>query len=220
MAVELGDARLNNRFRLLLNDFTRHCGKTVSSSFSSWAKIKACYRFLSNSNVSLSAMLAPHIDHTLERIKVHKTVLILQDSTYLDYNNRPKTAGLDLTFRSKLSKASSGLILHNTLAISGDGLPLGLLDQRFINRKSFSGNNSKEKRKIRHWNRPVEEKESARWIDVVRKCHLLNFGEATTVHLADRECDMYEFYRDCADLNKKPCNPGCAESINKQTTPT
>ncbi len=87
MAVELGDARLNNRFRLLLNDFTRYCGKTVSSSFSRWAKIKACYRSLSNSNVSQSAMLAPHIDHTLERIKAHKTVLILQDSTYLDYNN-------------------------------------------------------------------------------------------------------------------------------------
>lgn len=199
-SLELGDARLNKRCRSLLQEFTRHSGKTVASSFSNWANIKACYRFLSNSKVCINAMLAPHIDHTLQRIKQHKTVLILQDSTYLDYNDRPKTTGLDLTFRSKLSKNSTGLILHNTLAISSDGLPLGLVDQRFIDRKSFSGNDFKEKRKIRHWNKAVEEKESVRWINVVKKCRLFDFGESTTVHLADRECDMYEFYRDCADL--------------------
>lgn len=97
-SLELGDAKLNKRCRLLLQEFARHSGKTVASSFSNWAKVKACYRFLSNSKVCINAILAPHIDHTLQRIKQHKTVLILQDSTYLDYNDRPKTTGLDLTF--------------------------------------------------------------------------------------------------------------------------
>jgi len=147
-------------------------------------------------------MLAPHIQQTVQRIKEQDTVLILQDSTYLDYNNRPKTQGLDLTFRSKLNTASRGLILHNTLAVSEEGLPLGLLDQRFIERRSFSGKSHNEKRKNRNWNRAITEKESVRWLDVVKHCHELDMGKTRSVHIADRECDMYEFYRDAADLGE------------------
>ena len=147
-------------------------------------------------------MLAPHIEQMVNRAREHDTVLLLQDSTYLDYNNRPKTEGLDLTFRSKLSKASEGLILHNTLAVTDDGIPLGLIDQTFIDRKSSSGKNFKEKRKIRHWNSPAHKKESIRWINVVRKSRQIDFGQTQTIHVADRECDMYEFYRDAVDLGE------------------
>ena len=162
-------------------------------------------------------MLTPHIEQTVQRIREHDTVLILQDSTYLDYNNRPKTQDLDLTFRSKLNKASRGLILHNTLAVSEDGLPLGLLDQRFIKRRSFSGNSYSEKRKNRDWNRAVAEKESARWLDVVKHCHELDLNRTRSVHIADRECDMYEFYRDAAELGENVLVRAARNrSINKQ----
>jgi len=200
--VDLGDTRLNRRFKLIVTRLAEHCGKTLASSFNQWKEIKASYRFFANPRVKESEMLSPHIEQTVSRIKAHDTVLLLQDSTYLDYNNRPKTQGLDLTFRSKLSTASEGLLLHNTLAVTDDGMPLGLLDQTFIDRKSFHGKNHREQRKIRHWNRPVEEKESIRWINVVRKCHQFDFNQTRTIHVADRECDIYEFYRDAADLGE------------------
>lgn len=202
VGIDLGDERLNRRFKTIAVQLARHCGKTLASSFTQWKMIKASYRFFANPRVSEREMLAPHTEQTVNRIKENDTVLLLQDSTYLDYNNRPKTEGLDLTFRSKLSKASEGLILHNTLAVTGDGTPLGLIDQTFIDRKSFSGNNFEEKRKIRHWNSPTTEKESIRWINVVRKCHQIDFGQTRTVHVADRECDMYEFFRDAVDLGE------------------
>jgi len=202
-SLDLGDERLNRRFRLIITQLAKHCGKTIASSFDQWKAIKASYRFFDNPNVKEQRMLAPHIEQTIQRVKAHGTVLLLQDSTYLDYNNRPKTKGLDLTFRSKLSTQSEGLILHNTLAVTGDGMPLGLLDQRFIERKAFSGLTSVDRRKIRHWNRPVKEKESIRWINVMQKCHQMDFDGAQTVHVADRECDMYEFYRDAAALGEK-----------------
>lgn len=201
-SIDLGDERLNRRFKLIIERLAKHCGKTLASSFTQWKAIKASYRFFANPRVTEREMLAPHIEQTVSRIKEHDTVLLLQDSTYLDYNNRPKTQGLDLTFRSKLSTTSEGLILHNTLAVTDDGVPLGLLDQRFIDRKAFSGKNFAEKRKMRHWNRPVEEKESIRWINVMQKCHRLDFGQTQTIHIADRECDMYEFYRDAVDLGE------------------
>ena len=175
--VDLGDAWLNRRFKMIMTRLARQCGKTLASSFRQWKAIKAGYRFFANPHVKESAMLAPHIDQTVERLKAHDTVLVLQDSTYLDYNNRPNTQGLDFTFRSKFSKVSKGVILHNTLAMTDTGLPLGLLDQRFIDRKSFNGRNHAEMRQNRHWNRPVEEKESLRWIDVLQHCHALEVGQ-------------------------------------------
>jgi hypothetical protein len=147
-------------------------------------------------------MLAPHQMQTVNRIQQHDPVLIRQDTTYLDYNNRPKTQGLDLTFRSKLSKESEGLILHNTLAVTDEGVPLGLIDQTFIDRKEFAAKSHNQKRKRRNRNRPIEEKESQRWIDVVRKCNQLDLAQTKTVHIADRECDIYEFFRDASELGE------------------
>lgn len=201
-SLALGDERLNQRFRIIATQLARHCGKTLASSFGQWKLIKASYRFFANPKVNEQAMLAPHVEQTVERVKQHDTVLLLQDSTYLDYNNRPRTQGLDLTFRSKLSKNSKGLILHNTLAVTVKGVPLGLVDQRFIDRKTFSGDNHEEKCAIRNWNRRIEEKESVRWINVVEKSHEIDFGQTRIIHVADRECDLYEFYRDAAALGE------------------
>lgn len=200
--IDFGDKRLNRRFCIIATQLTKACRKTLASSFGQWKMIKAGYRFFSNSKINMAQMLAPHLEHTIARIREHDTVLLLQDSTYLDYNKRPKTEGLDLTFRSKGSTISEGLILHNTLAVTQKGVPLGLFDQRFIERKAFKGRNFEEKRKIRHWNQAVVEKESIRWIDVVRKAHECDLGRTRVIHVADRECDMYEFFRDAAELGE------------------
>ena len=83
-------------------------------------------------------MLAPHIASSERRIRDQPIALLLQDSTYLDYSSRKKTADLDLiTQRCKHANASKGLILHNTLAVTVEGLPLGIIDQRFVDRKVF-----------------------------------------------------------------------------------
>jgi len=72
-------------------------------------------------------------------------------------------------------------MLHITLAVTVDGLPLGLLDQRFIERKKLQGENAAEKRNLWHCNEAIEHKESRRWIDVIRACHALDFGNCRTV---------------------------------------
>ncbi len=130
--LQLGDKRLEKRFRSLLTDLARHCGKTLGSSFDSLAKLKGGYRLNPP-----RAMLAPHVSHTVERARAHKTVLALQDTTFFDYAHRPKTDGLDIVNRSRTNDPIEGLMLHNTLAITTTGLPLGLLDQRFISRKKL-----------------------------------------------------------------------------------
>lgn len=202
--VDLEDSRLNDRFRSIILDLSRHCSKTLASSFDSWSKIKASYRFFSNPKVKEQAMLAPHIARSESRIREQSIALLLQDSTYLDYSSRKKTSNLDLiTQRCKHANASKGLILHNTLAVTVEGLPLGLIDQRFVDRKAFySESADDEKNSGRHRKLAIEDKESARWIDVLKTVQKMNFANTQVVHVADRECDIYEFFRDANSLEQ------------------
>ncbi len=201
-SVAFGDARLDQRFRSILVDLGRHCGKTLASSIDTWDGIKAAYRFFGNSKVNEHEMLAPHTEHTARRAREHGTILSLQDTVYLDYSKREKTPDLDFIQRSKLGKSVTGLMLHNTLAITTKGEPLGLFDQRFIDRKSFHGDNAQQKKQIRHCNEAIDDKESRRWFDVVKKVADIDVGDTHVVHVADRESDIYEFFRDTCDIGQ------------------
>ena len=80
------------------------------------------------------------------------------------------------------------LVVHNTLAISTDGIPLGLLDQKIYRR-------SEEDVSKTQWNkkRPIEKKESYRWIEVVKKMKVFfQNTPAKIVHICDREGEIYE----------------------------
>ena len=203
-SLRLGDKRLERRFRSVLTDLARHCGKTLGSSFDSLAKLKGGYRFFANARVSLRAMLAPHVSHTVERARAHKTVLALQDTTFFDYAHRPKTDGLDIVNRSRTNDPIEGLMLHNTLAITTTGLPLGLLDQRFISRKKLHQSHKEQGKTDRsRASKSIKNKESQRWVDVLRQCHALDLGSTQLVHVCDREADIYELFRDASLLEEK-----------------
>ncbi|BEP30786.1 MAG: hypothetical protein WBIAU1_02640 [Wolbachia endosymbiont of Drosophila biauraria] len=48
--------------------------------------------FFQNENVKESDILATHINKTVERTKAHKRVLVIQDTSYIVYNNHKKQA--------------------------------------------------------------------------------------------------------------------------------
>ena len=62
-----------------------------------------------------------------ERLKEHKTVVAVQDTTTLNYSAHPATDGLGF-IGSKKEGGPIGLIVHNTMAYSLQGTPMGLLD--------------------------------------------------------------------------------------------
>ena len=202
-SVHFGDARLDRRFRSIMIDLGRRSGKSIASSFEGWAKIKAAYRFFDNYRVEPKTMLTPHIEQTVERAvrSGEQTLLFLQDTTYLDYGGRPATRNLDKVARHGSGTATEGLMLHNTLVSTVSGLPLGLADQRFIDRKAFLGE-SEDVPFTRGVDYPVEQRESRRWIEVIRRCAALDTGTARKVHVCDREGDFYELFRDAAALEQ------------------
>jgi hypothetical protein len=202
--INFGDFRLVKRFKTILKQFMVNAQKNISSAFNDWPSVKGCYRFLGNEKTDASLILSEHIDRTVERINSHTgTILIPHDTTYFDYNGRLKTADLDRVAKGKHGEnGSSGLILHNSLAITDTGHPLGLLHQKFVKREQVDPNPRKKKRSLVH-KLPVKKKESYRWIESIKKIQELNFTKNNIVHITDREGDFYELYRECIQHNAK-----------------
>jgi hypothetical protein len=73
-----GDARLEKRFRALLDQLSTRVGESIPSVCQDWANTKAAYRFFSNERVSEEAILAGHFQSTRDRFLAEpEPVLIL-----------------------------------------------------------------------------------------------------------------------------------------------
>ncbi|EMM77345.1 hypothetical protein LEP1GSC040_1668 [Leptospira santarosai str. 2000030832] len=88
---------------------------------------------------------------------------------------------------------ASGILMHSSLAITTDGLPLGLTSIKFWNRKKFKGCNALKK-KINPTRIPIEEKESFRWLENLKQSSVLQAYPENCVHIGDRESDIYELF--------------------------
>jgi hypothetical protein len=76
-------------------------------------------------------------------------------------------SGKDKTGRYRMHTVC-GLLMHASLAVTTDGLPLGLAAIKFWNRQKFKGT-AALKRKINPTRVPIEQKESFRWLENMRQ---------------------------------------------------
>lgn len=194
--INFGDSRLKNRFFEVTKGLSEHSEKNIASSFDTWKDLKACYRFFSNEKVEASQILRPHQAKTIERVRQQKRVLFIQDTSVFSFGERPGSTHLGLCSKHYSSKKPiRGLILHSLLALSQKGIPLGIVNQKFIDRKGFKANGRLSKSQYQRL--PIAEKESQRWLSFVEESKKLHTGGAQIIHMADREGDIYELYRDC-----------------------
>ena len=91
-------------------------------------------------------------------------------------------------------------MMHGQLALSTSGVPLGLLEYEFIQRDKLFG--KRVRKSQAHMNLPISRKESQRWIDFIHSSSLKDTGNTETIHIADREGDLYELYRECVSLKQ------------------
>jgi hypothetical protein len=84
-----------------------------------------------------------------------------------------------------------GVNIHSCLAVTPDGLVLGVLDQMGYNRREPRNETlTREQQK----NRPVEEKESSRWLETMERVSGSIPAGTKVLHICDREGDMYELF--------------------------
>lgn len=181
-SANFGDKRLNKRYGNLLNSFVKAPNKSIPASCKGWNETLAAYRFFNHENVNESAILAPHQEATLERIREEKVILIPQDTTQIDFTGR------QLSGMGYLSKESmQGFFLHPCIAVTPERCCLGVVDVQTWTRDTLD---SKEKRK----NKPIEEKESYRWIKGYQAANEVASAapNTTIISISDREGDIYE----------------------------
>ncbi len=197
--IDLGDKRLNERLTKMAGQFISSTESPINKACGSWAETKAAYRFFQNDNVDYKNIVWHHAQNTKERFGDEHTILAIQDTTYFNYTDHPKTKGLGILsrFTGKYKKdiITSGLYMHTTLAVSTNGLPLGLLDQKITAREVLPKEIVEIKKRTHNIALPIEEKESIRWLNSMRTSASLFRGQKKrVVTIADREADIFDLF--------------------------
>ena len=186
--VDLKDERLNLRCQELAEDLGQQPTAPINQACEDWAASKAAYRFVDNEKVTPGKILEPHSERTVERMREYKTVLAIQDTTFLNYTHHPETQ--DLGEIGAKTQKQRGFGLHSTLAVTPSGQPLGLLTQAFLKRPiGAPAHTPSEARQ-----QPIEEKESYRWVQAFEKTIELSPVGVQVVTVCDREADIYELF--------------------------
>ena len=196
------DARLGRRFCDLLRRMSDGMGGSIPFACQDWTNTKAAYRFFSNQRVDQGDILNGHFAATRGRFdETDGPILVLQDTTEFTFQRRdPHALGFTKSVNSGRDKdgrlrhhAVCGILMHSSLAVTQEGLPLGLAAIKFWNREKFKGT-AQLKRKINPTRVPIEGKESVRWLENLRQSVDLLGRPDRCVHVGDRESDIYELY--------------------------
>ena len=188
--ADLGDPRRNQRLVRVLEDFYAKPNASIPQAcHESWGRLKGAYRLLSNDNVSLHDILAPHYASTAERMHNEPVVLAVQDTTSLNYSTHSTTTGLGPI--TNQADGAVGLEVHDTLAFTPGGVPLGLLDVQWWARDGAEFGKKHTRRQ-----RPIENKESYKWLSSFQAAaHAQRLCPNTrVVSVGDREADVFELF--------------------------
>ena len=183
--VELGDVRLKRRLQLIVQRMFASPVASLKTACKGWAETIAAYRFFNNEKVTEEAILAAHQEATLQRVRAQESVLVIQDTTEMDYSSKKELEG-----KGPLSVESrQGFFAHSQYVVTPERVPMGVWGTKIYARDQLG-------EKISRKARVIELKESYRWVEGYRDaCRLAEMAPDTQViSVCDREGDIYEIF--------------------------
>ena len=189
--VEFGDKRLNKRLQKAIESMTKNAQKSILGAEGKRGGAKAFYRLLGNDKFDMGKLAEASRIATIRRME--GTVLLIEDTTDVNLNGHKKTDGLGYS-----SENIRGIKLHNCIAVKPEGLPLGLVAQYYETRSEAKSALTKEDKAAR----PIEEKESYRWIKMLDESTADIPEDIHIVTICDREGDFYELYAQAQALGE------------------
>ncbi|WP_413899784.1 IS4 family transposase [Rhodoferax sp.] len=193
--ADLGDKRTNER----LVEFAGTLAAMPGRAFCAAAQgdkpaIKSYYRMIEqadDSQLTMAAILAPHQQRTVQRMKAQSTVLCIQDGTDLNYSSLVQCDGLGVIGSNQTGAQSGGLHLHSTLVVTTQGLPLGVLGAQCSAPQPRAKDDTRPTSAI-----PIQEKKTFAWIEGLRQCNgvAAELPDTRQVLVMDREADFYELF--------------------------
>ena len=191
--VKLGDKRLDRRLIKTVELLAKFPLSPINEACGSWADTQAAYRLFDNVKVDPAEILEPHIKATSKRVaEVSGPVLVIQDTVFFDYGKHPKTRGLGPIGEGR---GERGLVMHNAMAFTTSGVPLGLLGQNTWTRPEVPEKEEpeKESRRVKRLEcTPIEGKESFKWLLAMNETLERRPPRSKLIMVADRESDIFE----------------------------
>ena len=187
--VHLGDQRRTMRAVEIAASIARHPSASLPRQMPDEAALHAAYRFLQNPHVSYEQLMRPHLKQTREAAGQESQVLLIQDTTDLDYQAHPTTTGL-----GPIGTGShQGFLLQTVLAVLPQSREvLGIAQQEPFLRQPAPTGESKRQRQER-------QRESQVW---ERSIQALGSPPAGVqwIHVGDRGSDIFPFLSLCREL--------------------
>jgi hypothetical protein len=135
--------------------------------------------------MSVEKMLAGHVEQTAQRCRAYAEVIVAQDTTDVNYTTHKGATGLGPINGNPDSR---GVLLHTALALTAEGVPLGLLSQ-----ESWARDPATFGTAAQHRTRRVAEKESQKWLTGWQRVAVALPAGPCVVLVQDREADVFAF---------------------------
>ncbi len=187
-AAELGDRRRTRRLVESAAQIAAHPEKSFPQVFD-WNDLRGFYRLCDQRQATAEAILRPHWEQTRQVMGRQALVLILHDTTELDFSSHPHLAGVGQIGNEN----GKGFLQHNSLAIVPQPRQvLGLAYQQLKVRQPAPEGESAYQRKRRP-------RESELWQEGIRASGRPPAG-CCWVDVCDRGGDDYEALRAARDV--------------------
>lgn len=192
VAEEMGEsprheARHAKRLAALLTRLGEQPVSSIPRACHGWAETVAAYRFLDNPAVGVPEILSGHKAATLERIRSQAVALLVQDTSFLHYGTLPPKVGMGTV----KERNGDEYLRHTTVVFTPERVNLGVLGAKLWQRPEEPVAHERTRK-------PIEEKESYRWLEgyavaweVQQAC-----PQTVVVSVADCEGDIQEWFLD------------------------
>jgi Transposase DNA-binding/Transposase Tn5 dimerisation domain len=170
--AQLGDRRRTERLVRLALQIARDPGSSLPRQTATWGDLKAAYRLLDRPEATFEAIAAPHWQLTAAQAQRGR-VLILDDTTEIDYGSKRQAKGLGPVGRG----TGRGFLIHSGLMVTPtDEWIVGLAGQVLFHRQPVPKGETLTQKQQRQresvvWGRLIEQigppPASARWVHVM-----------------------------------------------------
>jgi hypothetical protein len=120
--VDFNEERLEKRFRQTMETLSKDPQKSIYGSNANRAEAKAIYNLPGNDKFNTDKILRTHRAATRRRMEDHPLILAVQDTTSVNYDSQRGMEG-----NGYISDKTMGVNIHSCLAVTPEGLVLGVL---------------------------------------------------------------------------------------------
>jgi len=179
-SVRLGDVRRTERAVEIASAIAHNPAASLPAQMQDEAGTEAAYRFLQMPDVTYEKLIGPHVTQTRAQARKQQQVLLIQDTTEVDYQQHPTTTGLGPIGNG----THHGYLLQSVLAVvPASREVLGLMHQEpFLRHPAPKGETRRE--------REQRERESQVWERSVQAIGAPPAG-VSWIHVGDRYSDIF-----------------------------